>query len=114
MRGWPPDVGDKDDVGEVHDVEPTVEDEPARAPVRRHEVGIRGRGEGEGVEEEEGEYDGDGEEDAPPEVAIHLRFGSLLALVEVFHGCIEGIQCPNVERCQCGGQRQDDQEYERA
>jgi hypothetical protein len=38
----------------------------------------------------------------------------LLALVEVFHGCIEGIQCPNVERCQCGGQRQDDQEYERA
>ena len=76
---------------------------------RGTKVWVVGRGEGEGVEEEEGEDDGDGEEDAPPEVAVHLCFGGLLALVEVFHGCVESVESPDIERCQRSGQWQDDQ-----
>ena len=105
VRSGAPDVRDEDDVGEVDDVEPAVEDEPAGAPVLGHEVWVGGRGEGEGVEEEEGKDDGDGDENAPPEVTVHLSLGGLLALVQVFHGRIEGIECPDVERCQGSGQR---------
>ena len=97
MRSRPPDVRDEDDIGKIHDVEPTIKDEPAGTPVSGHKVRIRGRGECEGVEEEEGEYNGEREEDAPPQIAIHLSLGGLLALVEIFHGCIQRVESPDVE-----------------
>jgi hypothetical protein len=61
-----PDVGDKGDVEEVDQVEPAVEDEPARLPVRRDKVDVALAGERPAVDEEEGEDDNDAHEDTPP------------------------------------------------
>lgn len=62
-----------------------------------HKVWIPNAGKGETVEEEEAEDDHDAGEDAPPKLAVHERLHRLLAVVEVLHGYVEGVERPDVE-----------------
>jgi hypothetical protein len=61
-------------------------------------------GESETVEEEESENDNDTGQYAPPELFVHGGLDMLLTLHQILHSKVEGIQRPDVESCQCGGE----------
>lgn len=69
--------------------------------MKRDEVGIRGFGEGEGVEEEKAEDDKNRNQNTPPQLAVHHSLDSLFAFVEIFHSCVERVEGPDIECCQC-------------
>ena len=94
-----PEVGDKGNVEEVDEIEPSVEDEPSRLPMFWDKVCLAPSGKGEGVYEEEAKDDHDGAEDAPPELFVHHSFSFLFAVDEVFHRGVEGAEGPDVESC---------------
>lgn len=99
IRRWPPQKRYKHHVGKVDQIKPTIEDKPARLPMIGHEVRVADTSKGEAVEEEEAENYHDACEDTPPELAVHERLDRLLAIVEVFHRYVEGVERPDVERC---------------
>ena len=100
VGGRTPKVGDEDHVGEVDEIEPAIEDEPASLPVEWHEVWARCRGKGKGVEEEESKDDHDGDQDCPPQMAVHGEFDVLLAFEKIFDGRIKRVESPHVESSQ--------------
>ena len=55
----PPEVRHVRDVEQIDQVQPSVQDEPARLPVLGHKVRIAPPGESKGVDEEKSKYDDD-------------------------------------------------------
>ena len=74
-----PEIGYICYIAQIDEIEPAVEDEPARLPMIRYEIWIVPAGKGEGVEEEEGEDYHDAAEDAPPKLLVHHGFDVLFA-----------------------------------
>lgn len=109
-----PQVGDKANVEQIHQVEPAIQHEPPRFPVLGHKAGIAAAGKGKGVEKEEAKDDDDTDENAPPEFFVHQRLGLLLPINEILHCRIERVQCPHVEGRQCSREGKNDQKDKRS
>lgn len=75
-------------------------------PARAREV--------EAVEEKEGKDDNYAAEDTPPESLVHERLDVLFAVDKILHCRAQRVECPNVESCQSGAKRENNEEHERS
>ncbi len=82
----PPEVGHVSNIKQINQIQPSIQDEPTRLPMLRHEVGIAPPRKGEGVDEEKSKYHHDAAQDAPPEFPVHERLHALFSLHEILHG----------------------------
>ena len=113
VGGGSPQISHEADIEEVHNVEPAIQHKPPCLPVLGHEAGVTAAGKDKGVDEKEAKDHNDAAQNAPPELLVHHCLCLLLAVDEVLHRGIEGVQCPNVKGRQSSREGKNDEQHQR-